>query len=86
MLHNRNEDILLLNREIAKKDAVIVKYDGIIRRDSTINTAQMNLLAVKTQDNQIQKDRYKILKTNDRIFKGIAVVVIAALAYLLITK
>lgn len=67
-------------------DSIIVEQDSVIKNDSAVRYAYINLLNVANAQTQEYKERYKIAKFNDKIKVGIGATIIVALLYAFITK
>ncbi len=85
-LANRNNEIILLSKEMLLKDNVIEDQAKIIKNDSVIKLANINLLNDANARTDEYKIRYRVIKINDRIKMGVGATVIVGLIYGWVTK
>ncbi len=86
LLSDRNTEIGLLNKHIDFADSLIENQEKTIKNDSVVRVSYVNLLGVANANTQEFKERFHVVKTNDRIKMGVGGALIVGLIYALITK
>ncbi len=86
LMTNFGNEIMLLNKQLDFSDSLIANQDKTIKNDSVVRYSFVNLLGVANANTQEYKERFHVVKTNDRIKMCVGGALIVGLIYALITK